>query len=339
MAGPLGRGGPDVPGPGRPGVGLRGGAGREAGLGCGRCRRQLRRRDRRRPGETRGGQRPRSGGALCGAGAGVSPCPSGPSGAGRRVRSLYSPGSRVGVGGRLPGDRLRGDEAGRHGGGVRVGVGRGGFTDRQSGEGRCVGFGAARPGDRPAARDGGGARPRRSLRRSVPAPAWTCACSPTTAAGSGTLPSWANSPAGPVSPAEPISPYAPPPRGLERGRPKRGDGAGDVPVGGRGSAAESGSEQDVRAAVSEVGEREQSLPARAQAPPPDAELPAMLAEFGGQEAQGRTGHVDAGRADKHTKPLVEMVPLGRKPFYQGLHLSVSPTDLLSRQVGKGSLPM
>ncbi|MGW4027317.1 hypothetical protein, partial [Streptomyces sp. NPDC005009] len=61
------------------------------------------------------------------------------------------------------------------------------------------------------------------------------------------------------------------------------------------------------------------------------------AELGGQEAQGRAGHVDAGRVDKHTKPLVEMVLLGRKPIYQGLHLSVSPTAGLSRRVGKGSL--
>jgi hypothetical protein len=63
-----------------------------------------------------------------------------------------------------------------------------------------------------------------------------------------------------------------------------------------------------------VGGGEQSLPARARTPPPGAELPAVPAELGGQAAQDGAGHVDAGRADKHTKPLVETVLLGRKPI-------------------------
>lgn len=115
------------------------------------------------------------------------------------------------------------------------------------------------------------------------------------------------------------------------------DGLGDVPVGRRGADAETGCELGVRMAVAKVREGEQSLPARAQTPPPGAELPAVLAEPG-QEAKGRAGHVDAGRIDKHTTPLVEMVLLGRKPIYQELHLSDSPTHILSRQVGKGSSP-
>jgi hypothetical protein len=55
-----------------------------------------------------------------------------------------------------------------------------------------------------------------------------------------------------------------------------------------------------------------------------------------QEAQGRAGHVDAGRVDKHAKPLVETVLLGRKPIYQGLHLPVSLTAKPVRQAGRTS---
>jgi hypothetical protein len=85
-----------------------------------------------------------------------------------------------------------------------------------------------------------------------------------------------------------------------------------------------------------MGESEQGLPARAQAPPASAELLPVPAELGGQEAQGRAGHVDAGRVDKHAKPLVETVLLGRKPIYQGLHLPVSLTAKPVRQAGRTS---
>ncbi|WP_438363986.1 transposase [Streptomyces viridosporus] len=44
-----------------------------------------------------------------------------------------------------------------------------------------------------------------------------------------------------------------------------------------------------------------------------------------------------GRGRQATKPLVETVLLGRKPIYQGLHLSVSPTGQSTRRVGKDSL--
>lgn len=70
-------------------------------------------------------------------------------------------------------------------------------------------------------------------------------------------------------------------------------------------------------AVAEVSEGEQGLPAWGQAPPPAAELPAVLAELGGQEAQGRAGHLDAGGVDEHTKPLVETDFLVENPSTRG----------------------
>lgn len=95
------------------------------------------------------------------------------------------------------------------------------------------------------------------------------------------------------------------------------DGLGDVPVRGRGPDAEPGRELGIRVAVAEVGEGEQGLTAGTQAPPSGTELLAAPAEFGGQEAQGRTGHVDARRVDKHTKPLVEPDFLVENPSTRG----------------------
>ncbi len=66
-----------------------------------------------------------------------------------------------------------------------------------------------------------------------------------------------------------------------------------------------------------VVESEQGLSARAQAPPPGAELVPVSAELGGQEAQVRVGHVDARRVNKHTKPLVETVLLVENPSDRG----------------------
>ncbi|GGZ09556.1 hypothetical protein GCM10010300_62060 [Streptomyces olivaceoviridis] len=57
--------------------------------------------------------------------------------------------------------------------------------------------------------------------------------------------------------------------------------------------------------VAEMGEGEQSLPTRAQAPPPGAETTAVFPQTGGEEAEGGTGHVQPGRMNKHVKPLVE----------------------------------
>jgi hypothetical protein len=62
---------------------------------------------------------------------------------------------------------------------------------------------------------------------------------------------------------------------------------------------------------------EQGLAASAQAPPAGTELPAALTKLGGQEAQGRTGHVDARRVDKHAKPLVEADFLVENPSTRG----------------------
>ena len=95
------------------------------------------------------------------------------------------------------------------------------------------------------------------------------------------------------------------------------NGLGDVPVGRRGSDAESGCELGIRVAVARVGEGEWGLLVRAQAPPSGTEFPAAPTESGGQEAQGRTGHVDARRVDKHTKPLVETDFLVENPSTRG----------------------
>ncbi|CAM5269011.1 hypothetical protein SGRIM128S_03486 [Streptomyces griseomycini] len=94
-------------------------------------------------------------------------------------------------------------------------------------------------------------------------------------------------------------------------------GLGGVPAGGGGPDAEPGRELGIRVAVAKVGEGEQGLPARAQAPPAGTEVPAVFAELGGQEARGRAGHVDAGRVDKHTKPLVGTDFLVENPSTRG----------------------
>jgi hypothetical protein len=51
------------------------------------------------------------------------------------------------------------------------------------------------------------------------------------------------------------------------------------------------------------------LATRAQAPPSGAENTTVFSQAGREEAQGRAGNVDAGRVDKHTKPLMETVLL------------------------------
>jgi hypothetical protein len=111
-------------------------------------------------------------------------------------------------------------------------------------------------------------------------------------------------------------PYGLPPRGLGQvrpgvRRPRRRTGRQSW------CDAEPRRELGICVAVAKVGESEQGLPARAQAPPPGAELVTVSAELGGQEAQGRAGHVDARQVDKHTKPLVEMVLLVENPSTRG----------------------
>ncbi|GAA3596616.1 hypothetical protein GCM10022295_91820 [Streptomyces osmaniensis] len=88
---------------------------------------------------------------------------------------------------------------------------------------------------------------------------------------------------------------------------------GDIPVGGRGSHAASGCELGIRVPHPQVGKCEQSLPARVQTPPAGADHSTALPQTSGEEAQSRTGHVDARRVDKHAKPLVETVLLVENP--------------------------
>lgn len=95
------------------------------------------------------------------------------------------------------------------------------------------------------------------------------------------------------------------------------DGLGDVSVGGGGADPESGRELGVGLAVAQVGEGEQGLSACVQAPPSGSESAAVFPQAGGEEAQGRAGHVGAGRVDKHAKPLVETVLLVENPSTRG----------------------
>lgn len=43
----------------------------------------------------------------------------------------------------------------------------------------------------------------------------------------------------------------------------------------------------------------------------------MFPQAGCEEAEGRAGHVDAGRVDKHAKPLVETVLVVENPSTRG----------------------
>ena len=87
------------------------------------------------------------------------------------------------------------------------------------------------------------------------------------------------------------------------------DGLGDVAVDGGSADPETSRELGIRLAVAEGDEGEQGLPTRAQAPPSGAEDTTVFPQSGSEEAQVRAEHVDAGRVDKHTKPLVEAVLL------------------------------
>lgn len=63
--------------------------------------------------------------------------------------------------------------------------------------------------------------------------------------------------------------------------------------------------------------------ARAVGGPGDAEGAPTFSQAGCEEAESRTGHVDAGRVDKHAKPLVETVLLVENPSTRGfIRLSV-----------------
>lgn len=91
----------------------------------------------------------------------------------------------------------------------------------------------------------------------------------------------------------------------------------DVPVGGGGADAEPGRKLGVGVPALQVREGEQGLTSWGQTPPSGPALVAPCAQLGGQQTQGRGGHVDAGRVDKHMKPLVETVLLAENPSTRG----------------------
>ncbi|MGW7201265.1 hypothetical protein [Streptomyces chryseus] len=77
-----------------------------------------------------------------------------------------------------------------------------------------------------------------------------------------------------------------------------------------------------------MGEGEQGLAAGAQAPPTGADRAAMAPQLLREEAKGGAGHVDARRADKHVKPLMETVLFVKNPSTRGFtSLSAQPTSL------------
>jgi hypothetical protein len=109
------------------------------------------------------------------------------------------------------------------------------------------------------------------------------------------------------------------------------------PVDGSGADPEAGRELGIGLAVAEVNEGEQSLPTRAQAPPSGAESAPTLPQAGGKEAEGRAGHLDAGRVEKHAKPLVEMVLLVENPSTRGFIRLSGQLPSHRRRLEKGSL--
>ncbi len=79
----------------------------------------------------------------------------------------------------------------------------------------------------------------------------------------------------------------------------------------------------------QVGEGEQGLAAGAQAAPTGADCTAVPPQLLREEAKGRAGHVDAGRVNKHVKPLVETVLLAENPSTRGF-ITLSAQPLYSR---------
>ncbi len=67
----------------------------------------------------------------------------------------------------------------------------------------------------------------------------------------------------------------------------------------------------------QVGECGQGLAAGAQAPPTGADRTAVPPHLLCEEAEGRAGHVDAHRVNKHVKPLVETVLSVENPSTRG----------------------
>ena len=72
-----------------------------------------------------------------------------------------------------------------------------------------------------------------------------------------------------------------------------------------------------------------------------AGCPSAGSQAGGQVAQGRGGHIDAGRVDKHAEAPGRTGDLGREPVYKELLHVRTPTPTSTTrprtQAGKGSL--
>ncbi|MFC8668547.1 hypothetical protein [Streptomyces sp. NPDC057199] len=62
---------------------------------------------------------------------------------------------------------------------------------------------------------------------------------------------------------------------------------------------------------------EQRLTSCGQPPPAGPAFATVGAQVSGQQTQGRGGHIDAGRVDKHMKPLVETVLFVENPSTKG----------------------
>lgn len=114
-------------------------------------------------------------------------------------------------------------------------------------------------------------------------------------------------------------------------------GLADVAV-DRGQAdVERRGKPGVGVTAAQVGEDQQGLTWRGQAPPAGAQLTPVLGEQPAQEPQARTGKVDRGRVDKHNEAPSRTSDLGRELVYQELGSSVSPTAQLIKQVENSSL--
>jgi hypothetical protein len=89
------------------------------------------------------------------------------------------------------------------------------------------------------------------------------------------------------------------------------DGLGDAPVGGGGADVEprgelsTGGELSIGVTTQQTGQNQQGLPSNGQPTPTCSAFPAANPKACGQVAQGRGGHVDAGRVDKPGKLLVD----------------------------------
>nr|WP_199443607.1 hypothetical protein [Umezawaea beigongshangensis] len=70
-----------------------------------------------------------------------------------------------------------------------------------------------------------------------------------------------------------------------------------------GGDADAGGEAGAGVAAAQVGQDQQCLASGVEPAPPAADPPSMRGQLPGEELKVRTGQVDRGRADKHTKLL------------------------------------